>query len=126
METQKLGHQRSNYDIMRDSMELEFAKYNQDAMIQKFGLQSDASYIFLRFVGRDYRINRVTGRVEWYSDVRQEYIHADYNASMTIFDMLAWSRPDCRLDGHFIKYAKNTRDFSHGRNWHIYVILIIM
>ncbi len=102
METRKPDHRRSNYDIMRDSMELEFAKHDQDAMIQKFGLQSDADYIFLRFVGRNYRINRATGRTEWYSDAEQEYIHADYNASMTIFDMLAWSRPDCRLDGHFI------------------------
>lgn len=29
----------SNYDIMRDRMELEFAKYDQTEMIQKFSLQ---------------------------------------------------------------------------------------
>lgn len=92
----------SNYDIMRDRMELEFAKYDQDAMIRKFDLKSDASYIFLRFVGRDYRIHRATGRIEWYSAAQQAYIHADYSASMTIFDMLAWSRPDCKLDGQFV------------------------
>lgn len=92
----------SNYDVMRDRMELEFAKYDQDAMIRKFDLKSDASYIFLRFVGRDYRIHRATGRVEWYSTAQQAYIHADYSASMTIFDMLAWFRPDCKLDGQFV------------------------
>lgn len=92
----------SNYDVMRDRMELEFAKYDQDAMIRKFDLKSDANYIFLRFVGRDYRIHRATGRIEWYSAARQAYIHADYSASMTIFDMLAWSRPDCTLAGQFV------------------------
>ena len=33
------GKRYSNYDIMRDRMELEFAKYDQTAMIQKFSLQ---------------------------------------------------------------------------------------
>ncbi len=98
----KRQRQLSNYEIMRDRMELEFAKYDQDKMIQKFDLKSDASYIFLRFAGRDYRIHRATGRTEWYSAAQQAYIHADYNASMTIFDMLAWSRPDCKLDGRFV------------------------
>lgn len=101
MDRTKQG-KRSNYNIMRDFMELEFAKYDQDTMIQKFDLKSDTSYIFLRFVGLDYRIHRDTGRIEWYSSAQQAYVHAGYNASMTIFDMLAWSRPDCKLDGRFV------------------------
>ncbi len=92
----------SNYDIMRDRMELEFAGHDQDAMIRKFALKSDAGYIYLRFAGRDYRIRRDTGRAEWYSEAQRDYIHADYSASMTIFDMLAWSRPGCTLSGHFV------------------------
>ncbi len=101
MEIKRRG-QTSNYDIMRDRMELEFTRYDQDAMIRKFGLKSDAGYIFLRFAGRDYRIHRATGRAEWYCEAQQAYIHADYSASMTIFDMLAWSRPGCTLDGRFV------------------------
>jgi len=102
METQKSKQRSSNYEIMRDRMEAEFAKYDQDTMIQKFGLKNDTNYIFIRFVGRDYRINRTTGRVEWFSEKRKAYIHADYNESMTIFDMLTYSKENCRLDGHFV------------------------
>lgn len=96
------GKRYSNYDIMRDRMELEFAKYDQTAMIQKFSLQNDADFLYIRFVGRDYRIDRKNGRIEWYSDLTDIYVHAGYNESMTIFDVLAWSKPDCRLDGRFV------------------------
>lgn len=101
METKRQGRS-SNYDIMRDRMELEFARHDLDGIIEKFALRSDAGYIYLRFAGREYRIDRTAGRAEWYCGARQEYIHADYSASMTIFDMLAWSRPGCKLDGCFV------------------------
>ena len=34
----------SNYDIMRDRMELEFAKYDQMEMIRKFSLRHDKDF----------------------------------------------------------------------------------
>lgn len=101
MEIKRQGRP-SNYDIMRDRMELEFARYDLDGIIRKFALRSDAGYIYLRFAGRDYRIDRTSGRAEWYCAARREYIHADYSASTTIFDMLAWSKPGCKLDGRFV------------------------
>lgn len=98
-----MGQMRpSNYEIMRDRMEVEFAKHDQANMIQKFHLQHDADFLYIRFAAREYRINRKNGRVEWYSAAKAAYIHADYTVSMTLFDVLAWSRPDCRLDGHFV------------------------
>ena len=95
----------SNYDIMRDRMELEFAKYDQMEMIRKFSLRYDKDFLYLRFVGRDYRISRTCGRTEWYSDAEKNFIHAGYNESMTIFDVLAWSKPGCHLAGRFVPAA---------------------
>lgn len=46
----------SNYEIMRDRMEMEFIKYDQAKMIQKFSLQHDADFLYIRFAGREYRI----------------------------------------------------------------------
>ncbi|MBS6397593.1 MAG: DUF3786 domain-containing protein [Clostridiales bacterium] len=82
-------------------MELEFVKYDQQEMIRKFSLKHDKDFLFIRFAGREYRIDRKSGRVEWYSGKEKEYIHAGYNESMTIFDVLAWSKPNCHLDGHY-------------------------
>ncbi len=53
----------SNYEIMRDRMEMEFIKYDQAKMIQKFSLQHDADFLYIRFAGREYRIGRKSGRV---------------------------------------------------------------
>lgn len=92
----------SNYEIVRDRMELEFVKYDQMEMIRKFALQHDNDFLYISFVGREYRICRTTGRVEWYSDASKIYIHAGYNESMTIFDVLACSKPDCHLAGQFV------------------------
>ncbi len=92
----------SNYEIMRDKMELQFASYDQQEMIDKFSLRHDDEYFYIRFIGREYRINRRNGRAEWYSDTAKEYIHAGYNDSMTIFDVLASSKPGCALSHRFV------------------------
>lgn len=65
----------SNYEIMRDRMEMEFIKYDQAKMIQKFSLQHDADFLYIRFAGREYRIGRKNVRVEWYSDVKAVQAH---------------------------------------------------
>lgn len=92
----------SNYEFMRDRMEQEFLRYDQDQMIKKFNLKHDKEYIYIQFIGREYRVSRTKGRVEWYSDKKQEYVHGDYNESMTIFDILCYSKSDCRLAGSFV------------------------
>ena len=96
------GLHTSNYDMMRNSMELEFAKHDQAEMIRKFHLKHDADFLYIRFVGRDYRINRSCGRIEWFFSKTESYIHANYNESMTIFDMLTYSKRDCSLAGQYV------------------------
>ena len=93
---------QSNYDVMRDLMEEKFLKYNQLEMIRKFSLIHDEQYLYLRFVGKMYRVSRLTGRVESCVLGSAACEHADYNVSMTIFDVLCCSRPDCHLAGKFV------------------------
>ena len=92
----------SNYDRMRDQMETEFLNYDQEKMIRKYGLEHDDSYLYLTFVGRKCRIGRDSGRVEWTEDDFRHALHADYNVSMTIFDVLCYAKDDCCLSGRFM------------------------
>ena len=90
---------KSNYDITRDRVEGAFAGYDQEAMIRKFRLDSDAGFLYIRFAAREYRINRKTGRVERLPGLE----HAGFNEVMTIFDVLCGSKEDCRLSGEFVR-----------------------
>ena len=92
----------SNYDLMRDQMETEFLNYDQEKMIRKYGLAHDDKYLYLTFVGRKCRIGRNSGRVEWTEDDFCHAVHADYNISMTIFDVLCYAKDDCCLSGRFM------------------------
>lgn len=96
----------SNYDRMRDQMETEFLHYDQEKMIRKYELEHDRSYLYLTFVGRRCRINRSSGRVEWTEDHFVHAVHADYNISMTIFDVLCYAKDDCCLSGRFVPVSQ--------------------
>lgn len=82
-------------------MKLEFLKYDQWKMLQKFGLAADDNFIYIPLLGRAHRIDRSTGTVEWSDDDFMTCREADYNVSMTIFDVLCKSTPDCTCSGHF-------------------------
>lgn len=91
----------TNYEIMRNQMREEFLKYDQEKMIQKFALDFDEDYLYVVFVSRNYRINRKNGVVEWSENDFQSAVEADYNESMTIYDVLCYSKDDCCLSGKF-------------------------
>lgn len=92
---------RSNYEQMRDRMRVEFLKYDQEKMIQKYSLKFDGEYLYLDFVGRLYRVNRRNGIVEWSEDHFSTVAEGDYNESMTIYDVLCYAREDCSLSGRY-------------------------
>ncbi len=91
----------SNYDLTRDRMEREFARYDQERMIRQFRLDHTMEYLFISFVSETYRIGRQTGRVELCLPGSAGYAHAGFNESMTIFDVLCCAKPDCRLSGEY-------------------------
>ncbi|MCD8103643.1 MAG: DUF3786 domain-containing protein [Lachnospiraceae bacterium] len=93
----------SNYDITRDNAEQRFLNYDQKKMIEKFHLKHDEQYLYTEFVGRDYRINRSLGRIEWTEDGFTHVEHAGFNEVLAICDALCDSKEDCRLSGRFVK-----------------------
>ena len=93
---------RDNYEHMRDQMRGHFLDYNQEEMIQKFSLKSDESFLYIYFLGKEYRVSRSTGIVEWSDDDFLTCMEGDYNESMTIYDVLCCSKADCCLTGIFM------------------------
>ncbi|MCD8398189.1 MAG: DUF3786 domain-containing protein [Lachnospiraceae bacterium] len=93
----------SNYNITRDNAERRFLNYDQENMIEKFQLKYDEQYLYIEFVGRDYRINRSSGRTEWTTDGFNHVEHAGFNEVLAICDVLCDSKEGCRLSGQFVK-----------------------
>lgn len=91
----------SNYEVMKNQMSEKFLKYDQNKMIIKFSLPHNEQYIYIRFVGRVYRISRLTGRAAWSEDNFLTETEADYNEAMTIYDVLCSSKENCTLAGKF-------------------------
>lgn len=89
----------SNYEITQRKMARAFAEYDQEAMIRKFQLSADGSYLYINFLSRPYRIHRRSGDVTWMDggNLRE----AGFNEAMTIYDVLCNSREDCAAGGEF-------------------------
>jgi hypothetical protein len=87
-----------NYEVSRDRAQKYFLNFDQQAIIDRWGLHSDADYLYLTFVCRPYRICRKTGCVERLHDGMQ----ADFSEVLSIFDLLCHKGEDQFLTG---KYA---------------------
>lgn len=92
---------KNNYEQMRNQMRPYFLTFDQEEMIRKFSLEHDQEYLYIRFCGRFYRIGRESGIVEWSENRFQTCTEGDFNESMTIYDVLCCSKPDCNLSGEY-------------------------
>ena len=86
---------QNNYEIMKHKMQTEFASHDLDAVQKEWELESDGEALALTFLGRPYRIDRRSGAVLW--DLNGCVREADYNVSMTLFDIL--TRPRQQASG---------------------------
>ena len=89
----------SNYEQTRNRMRQAFLKYDQRKMTEKFHLKQDEQYLYVNFCSRNYGIERGTGTVVWWKDGSR--IEADFNVSMTIYDVLCCSAQDCHPAGRY-------------------------
>lgn len=64
-----------------------FLKYDQDKLIEKYGLKHDEEYLYLKYIGTEYRIDRGNGAIEYVAD--DEWTDCrEYTIVMTIYDFL--------------------------------------
>ncbi|RGD66237.1 DUF3786 domain-containing protein [Lachnospiraceae bacterium OF09-6] len=59
-------------------------------LIEKYGLEYDKDYLYLKYIGKKYRITRADGTIE-YEDHMEWKICKEYTIVMTIYDLLCYS-----------------------------------
>lgn len=69
-----------------------FLKYDQNILIKKYDLEYDKKYLYLKYIGRDYRIGRSDGAIEYREERTGSYeLCKEYTIVMTIYDLLCYS-----------------------------------
>lgn len=97
----------NNYLVQAQQAKNLFLTYDQDALIRKFRLSFDETYLYTTMLHTLYRIHRATGDLE-----RQEasgWADANtFNEVLTLYDMLCDSRENRYLSGRW----KNMTSFG--------------
>lgn len=86
----------SNYDVAQEQARKLFTTYDIGPMVRKYSLRQDAEFTYIPFLGRTYRIRRDSGHVE-----KADGQPANFEESLTIYDILCYAREDASLSGEF-------------------------
>lgn len=89
-----------NYQIQMRNAQKCFLSYDQEKLIQKFGLHADADYLFPIMFRTLYRIDRKTGSFERYRGIWQDA--NTFGEVMTLLDILCDSKDNRWLTGHWV------------------------
>lgn len=85
-----MDKRESNYEIMKRQMQAKFASFDLSEVAKEWELEREDGYLLTTLVGRQYKIDRFTGAVSYEQNgILKE---ADYNVSMTLFDILTRKR----------------------------------
>lgn len=95
----------SNYEKAKKRTQETFLEYDQEEMIRRFGLRADEEFLFFEFSGLGCRVRRDNGLVECEDVSRSGYYEADFNAAMTVYDLLCWSKPDAKAGGEYVNMS---------------------
>lgn len=87
MEISRLQNQ-SNYDKVIEEWRLRFLKMDQEALIEKFQLESDEMAVYLTYFNYKMRIDRFTGVITYLEEPQKI---AGFNTCMDIYNLFHYS-----------------------------------
>ena len=93
----------SNHEKMRQKAAEIFIGYDLDAMAAKLGLEYDKEYIYIEMFSRKYRVCKEDGFAEWSEDGFKTAVTAGFNESMTLYDLIAYSKEGAKPSGDYTK-----------------------
>ncbi len=111
---------RNNYEMTKDRTREVFLTYDQDKMIERFGLSADGHLMEFMFMGTRCRVNRDTGTVKCADELTDEFREADFNEAMTVYDLLCGSSENACPAGEFVPmsslYAMHSASSAFGES----------
>ena len=101
-----------NYQIQMRNAQKFFLTYDQEKLIQKFGLHADEAYLYLTMFHTRYRIHRKTGSFQRYQTTWQDA--NTFGEVMTLLDILCDSKDDRFLTGKWMSTQMFGKYFHSG------------
>ena len=96
----------SNYEKMKRACAQAFCETDHKALIERFGLKHDGSYLYLQFFNQPFRLSKKTGAIdqlrESASSENDTWREAQFDESMTIYDLLSYAQPTCHASGQIV------------------------
>ena len=93
----------SNYEKTKRACAQAFCETDHSALIERFGLEQDADYLYVRFFEQSFRLSKRTGIIERREECEASgaatettWSEAQFNEAMTIYDLLGYAQPSCR------------------------------
>lgn len=91
----------SNYEKAKRAAQRLYLEHDRRQIAARFHLRADENFLYIRFVGRDYRIAHADGRVEWTADGFATATQAGFEEALTLFDLLCCAKEGCVCSGRF-------------------------
>lgn len=106
-------NRRDNYKVQLMQAKRLFLTYNQQELIRRCRLRFDDAYFYIKFLGADYRICRVSGDMERL----RHGLWVDGNSFgevMTILDWLCDSKPHRCISGRWVNIVSQGHSFHRN------------
>lgn len=100
----------NNYLIQAAQAKERFLTYDQQKLTEKFHLDQDGQYLYVKLLWKRYRVERTTGHME-YQEGETWRDGNSYDEVMTILDLLCDSRDDRSCTGKLSSMASFGRIF---------------
>jgi len=110
---------RDNYEIAKDNARRYFLTFNQSEVEARPFISSDSVSFFLSLAGQNCRVSRETGTVEL-QQPDGTWTEAGFNAALTVYDLLCFSRTDARASGEFVTIGQLNNVFTSSANSDFY------
>ena len=113
---------RTNYEKQIDNALLAFTKWDQQKIVDKFGLKSDENYIYINELGVLYRLHKTDATIEKSADGINYTEDVNFDESASIFDLFGYSKDTLFLTEKWanIWNVEKNIHVGHASNSHFY------
>jgi len=111
--------ERDNYEIAKVKARNYFLTFSPEEIESRPFISHDGGHYYLSLAGQNCRTDRAGGLVELQSS-GGSWQEAGFNAALTVYDLLCWSKPDALPSGEFVSISHLNNVFTSGDNGSFY------